>query len=65
MMVPIDTIRVRSVRISVMLGGVQLLIIMDVRVITYLSITILATSLLTGTLIIVRWSAKNRRRVRI
>ena len=54
MMVPIDTIRVRSVRISVMLGGVQLLIIMDVRVITYLSITILATSLFTGTLIIVR-----------
>ena len=65
MMVPIDTIRVRSVRISVMLGGVQLLIIMDVRVITYLSITILATSLLTGTLIIVRWSVKNRWRVRI
>ena len=64
-MVPIDTIRVRSVRISVMLGGVQLLIIMDVRVITYLSITILATSLFTGTLIIVRWSVKNRWRVRI
>ena len=65
MIVPIDTIRVRSVRISVMLGGVQLLIIMDVRVITYLSITILATSLFTGTLIIVRWSVKNRWRVRI
>ena len=65
MMVPIDTIRVRSVRISVMLGGVQLLIIMDVRVITCLSITILATSLFAGTLIIVRWSVKNRWRVRI
>lgn len=60
-----DTIRVGSVRIGVMLGGAQLLMIMDVRVVTYLSIAILATSIFTGTLMIVRWAVKNRQRVRI
>ena len=60
-----DTIRVGSVRIGVMLGGAQLLMIMDVRVVTYLSIAILATSIFTGTLMIVRWAVKSRWRVRI
>ena len=60
-----DTIRVGSIRIGVMLGEAQLLMVMDVRVITCLSIAILATSLFTGTLMIVRWAVKNRWRVRI
>lgn len=60
-----DTIRAGSVRIDVILGEVQLLMVMDMRVITCLSIAILATSLFAGTLMIVRWAVKNRWRVRI
>ena len=60
-----DTIRVGSIRIGVMLGEAQLLMVMDVRVITCLSIAILATSLFAGTLMIVRWAVKNGWRVRI
>lgn len=65
MMVTTDTIGVGSIRISVMLGGVQLLMIMDVRVVTCLSIAILATSLFAGTSMIVRWAVKNGWRLRI
>ena len=65
MMVSMDTIRVGSVRIGVMLGGVQLLIIMDVRVVTCLNIAILATSIFTGISVMVRWPVKNGWRVRI
>ena len=60
-----DTIRVGSIRIGVMLGEAQLLMVMDVRVITCLSIAILATSLFAGTSMIVRWAVKNGWRVRI
>ena len=64
-MVSMDTIGVGSIRICVMLGGVQLLVIVDVRVITCLSIATLATSLFAGTSMIIRWAVKNGWRVRI
>lgn len=40
-MVPMGTIGLERIRIGVMLGGVQLLMIMDMRVVTCLNITIL------------------------
>ena len=64
-MVPTDTIGVGSVGIGAMLGGVQLLMIMDIRVVTCLSIAILTASLFAGTSRIVRWAVKNGWRVRI
>ena len=65
MLGPTGTIGVRSIEIGVRLEGVQLLMIMDARVVTCLSVAILATSIFPGTSVMVRWPVKNGWRVRI
>lgn len=65
LVVATGTIRVGYFGIGVVLRGVQLLTIMDVRVVTCLNITILATSPFARILIMIRWAVENGWRVRI
>lgn len=63
--IPQGTVGVGYTRAGVVLGGAQLLAVMDVRMVACLSATILTTSPLVGISVMARWAVENRWRVGI
>ena len=63
--IPHGTVGVGCTRTGVVLGGAQLLTVMNVRMVACLSVAILTTSPLVGISVMARWAVENRWRVGI